>query len=556
MSSCASSTQQLLNRAARRQRLANYARHLRLWTLIFAGAFLALILFTRLTALVPDVFSWPSLLVVPLLALVAAWFTHPRESLAQAAARVDGYAQNHDLFLTTVHLGESAGKYQERVRHRADAAAEHGVDLSRAIPWNWPGNLKALLAGVVVIVAVMLWLPQLDPFGKDEVRQWLGKKGERLEELRKEMEILEQARHEAADAEESESIEQALTKLENTFRLAKPEEKRDNARELSGSQKKLGHFWKQLNDKKLGEALDKASERLQEFGMTNPTSAEARELREKLREMLASGDAKAIQEKISELLQKAEDINGAGGGEEKNRETLRDVQQGMQALADAISQEMKSPQLSETLQRALEQLQLAQNAQLTDQALRDAQRSMEQLQQQMGDLAQQLDQLQQLEEALDATQLAKQLNELGKLGQGEGELGQGSGSSISDYKALYERILAEAQGSGEQGRGMGMGNRGQGEGGEAPEDETLETDFKKEKSSSSLVAGRMLMEWKTKGVSEAGEAVEAYEETVAALRQGVSEAIRQEKIPAGYHESIRGYFDTLAEEKPSTDDLD
>jgi hypothetical protein len=55
----------------------------------------------------------------------------------------------------------------------------------------------------------------------------------------------------------------------------------------------------------------------------------------------------------------------------------------------------------------------------------------------------------------------------------------------------------------------------------------------------------MLMEWKTREVSDAGPAREEYLRAVQDVRQQASEAVVQEQIPPGYQASIKKYFDTL-----------
>ena len=57
-----------------------------------------------------------------------------------------------------------------------------------------------------------------------------------------------------------------------------------------------------------------------------------------------------------------------------------------------------------------------------------------------------------------------------------------------------------------------------------------------------MQAGKTLMEWKTKGITEKGEVKEEYEEAMQEIREGVDEAITNEKIPPGYHEVIKKYF--------------
>ena len=99
------------------------------------------------------------------------------------------------------------------------------------------------------------------------------------------------------------------------------------------------------------------------------------------------------------------------------------------------------------------------------------------------------------------------------------------------------------------GEGMGKGStggEGHGRGGEVPENSNAATDFKTEKSKSALQNGKLLMNIKSKGKAESGEVVGAYRDAVGALREAASEAILQEQIPPGYHDSIRDYFDQMA----------
>jgi uncharacterized protein CbrC (UPF0167 family) len=58
------------------------------------------------------------------------------------------------------------------------------------------------------------------------------------------------------------------------------------------------------------------------------------------------------------------------------------------------------------------------------------------------------------------------------------------------------------------------------------------------------------MEWKEEGVGETGRKAGDYTDAVRAVKQGVAEAIRNERIPPGYHGAIQKYFDNLPEKKP------
>jgi hypothetical protein len=94
-----------------------------------------------------------------------------------------------------------------------------------------------------------------------------------------------------------------------------------------------------------------------------------------------------------------------------------------------------------------------------------------------------------------------------------------------------------------------MGGPGIGEGGEAPEKPEEVTKFKSERSRSAYKAGKVLLQWKTRGVADPGAVRENYQRQVQAVKQGVSEAILQEQVPPGYHDAIQKYFDSLRESR-------
>jgi hypothetical protein len=131
----------------------------------------------------------------------------------------------------------------------------------------------------------------------------------------------------------------------------------------------------------------------------------------------------------------------------------------------------------------------------------------------------------------------------------DGEACEGC-QSMADYAKLYEQLLAQMGGI-----GPGMGDQGIGEGGKAPEDDTVDSGFKTERTKTTITAGKVLLSLKTRGVGEKGDAKTSYRDAVKAVKQGVSEAILTEQIPPGYHDGIRNYFDSIREspEEPNAD---
>jgi hypothetical protein len=167
--------------------------------------------------------------------------------------------------------------------------------------------------------------------------------------------------------------------------------------------------------------------------------------------------------------------------------------------------------------------------------------------------------MQNLEDALKNLAAAKQLNDQGKL---DGKEAQNAGAnSPQDYQKLYDEMMRRLAEAGEgEGEGDGQGNKagrgkagknpGIGKGGTLGEDESTKSGFKTEKATTQLGAGKLLMEWKEEGVGETGRKAGDYNDAVRAVKQGVAEAIRNERVPPGYHGAIQKYFDRLPEKKP------
>jgi hypothetical protein len=233
----------------------------------------------------------------------------------------------------------------------------------------------------------------------------------------------------------------------------------------------------------------------------------------------------------------------------KRSELMQQLKERLQDLEKLAEKKLHNDELASALERAMQQLELAEQNDLSQDALESAMESLELTQAEMKDLEQTLKDLKELEQALKTIQQAKKLNEKEKLdGEKAGEC-----KTLEDYEALYAKLLAEGLGGepDEPKEGEGMGQRGFGKGGEAPENDAIETDFRKEQSKSAVVAGKMLMSMQQKGEAEKGEIVRDYKALVQNVKQGAMEALNTEQIPPGYHESIKSYFDALEKKQGS-----
>ena len=118
-----SQAMRLLDRVALRERLGGVVHRFEVFVLVFAGLYAALLLVSRLSALIPDWFPPLTLLTVPLVVPLLAVLAHRRPSRLDAARAVDRRAETKDLFLTTTLIEGSPGEYRPLVVREAEAAA-------------------------------------------------------------------------------------------------------------------------------------------------------------------------------------------------------------------------------------------------------------------------------------------------------------------------------------------------------------------------------------------------------------------------------------------------
>jgi hypothetical protein len=215
-------------------------------------------------------------------------------------------------------------------------------------------------------------------------------------------------------------------------------------------------------------------------------------------------------------------------------------------MAEFAECSANSRELGSALSRAMEQLGMSGMKGLSREALQALEGSLDLTEMELAEVARQVRELERLEDALAAAQLAKTLNEMGEL---DGAACAGC-QTISDYASFYASLLEGMEG---RGVGPGMGGPGTGRGGDAPEDPEAETDFKPALSRSDVTAGRMLLEWKTRGLSDAGHAREDYRRSVREIKQSWSEAMLREQVPPGYRAAIQKYFDSIKETRGDGD---
>jgi hypothetical protein len=517
--------QHFLRRVSRRQQIVSFARRWRSVLLVAVGIYAAALLTSRLFGLLPAWFTPVTLVILPVGALVLAWIFYHRTGVKDAARLADTQMATHDLFLTASLIESSLGAYQDLVLKDAEQRAAKILP-QNVVPYKWQRDTFRICAALAVLSLAVYGLPQFDPFHLNQRQKQLAEQRERVRQINKATDTRAALIEQKRAGEQTEAVKQAMASLEKTFLDARPNDKVGTLARLNEQQKILGQLWKQTSEQKLKNALNLPPPS-QSFGLADPSKTQ------QLRNDLQKGDVSSANKELDELKQKAQEL--AASKDPVEREKLRqELMDRLQSFKDTLDQQLNSQAVDTDLQRALEQLALSNLPELSGEAMKGMSDSLKLTQEELEQLAKAMADMKNIEDALKALQLAKTLHNLKPLdGQDFIKLGD-----LAAYAAFCEgqcKSLCAGMG---MGAGYGYGPRPYG-------DDNAASGFKPEKSASLLQPGRMLMEWKTREVSEAGPAREEYLRAVQDVRQQASEAVVQEQIPPGYQTSIKQYFDTL-----------
>lgn len=534
-----SRTERLLHAVALRQAVASWARMFYLAAIGLYAVYLLVLLLSRLLGIIPDWFALVTLAVPAILAVPAAVGLMKHPDRRAAARAVDVKAATHDLFLTNLVLDDAVGDFSPLVAERAELRAQE-IAAPEVVRYTWRRRAAQLLAAPLV-VALALLLPQLDPFGHAAEREKVALQRKKVETMRKNAEEkLALYDEKAVKAERSAEVERVTEDVKRTFRNLKPKDREGNLTRIGEQQKRAGDLWRKRSEEKLKDALARKPLDQQFGGAAMQKQAQwAKELK--------SGKTQSLEQEIEAIQSLAR--KAAEATDEAEKKALqKKLQQRMAGLNEFLKDGLNSQQMQAAMDRAIEQLQAAQNPALQQQALEGLQAELQLAKAEMQRLGQNLRDLQALEEALQALQAAKAAAKAGNM-PGQGQMAQME--AMEAYQQLFQQMAGQGMMAGQgQGQGEGgMGAKGQGRGGSAPRDPALKTGFKTERSPSRLLAGKMLMEWKTRGLSEEGEVKEEYAAQVEVIRDSVEEAVLHENVPPGYRSAIRKYFNTLSEEQ-------
>lgn len=547
----------LIQKVRSRLRVTSVARALFVSTTVVLGLALATVLCVRLLGLIPksqEQYVW--LLTLPVAALLAAALFHRRIEQQSAARAVDQHAQTKDLFLTLVSLNQSAGEYQPLVTSSAEQKAD-GIAPAEVVPYRVDERAALPLGIGAVLTLLILFLPQLDPFGKVEAATKAEEEKKEikaiLKETRKRTETLK--KEEERSEEESEELNDLIKKMKTDFRKMQPKKKESNARVLGEHRLELNDMLKSAaGNKQLREMMNQPISQ-------NQLGTRSKKMNEWLKE-LQEGKT----DKLKQQLQKAQETMSKmleARTPEERKALANELQKDLQDLQRFSKDKAGSKELTDALSKALKSLQTArkpgekksgesgEQQELSEEAMQALKESLQLSEKEMEKVAKSAEELKKLEEAIKTLQQAQKLNQQEQL---DGSKCEGC-ETLQDYAEMYAQLMGQdgQGGEGDKDRNEG-GDGGVGRGGETPEDDSDPEGYKTEKEKPQIQAGKILLSIKTKEYAEEKDfdpdKMREYQKSISNLKSSVQSAIDSEEIPPGYVESIKGYFDKIEEVDP------
>jgi len=531
--------QRLVDRTLWRLRSAVIARRTLIAFFALGTIYCAAVLVTRLSGLFT--MTWQplilALLPVAALAIGAAW---PRRPTPRDAARaVDCGAATQDLYLTMVLLEGSAGEYQPLVAAKAEARAAT-IKPRDVAPLRINRRLTSIAAMLAVLVAAVQFVPQLDPFGKVAAAEETQEELRHIEQSKQAtQERLAKIERENLSDEQAKEVKQALDDLKAAMKGTQLKARQANFKLLAGAQKTVAGEWRKISSEKLNDLFSKSSAAASQHMGSNSGA-----MSKKWLDDLQAGSTESLKKEFSSIQRDLEELAKTKDPARK-AELTQKLRERLDALTQFAEEQTGSKTLAAALKRTQEQMRMAAKAAAsgdpkdpaTEEALKAAAESAKLADKELEQIAQSAKDLKDLEQALSVLQMAKNLNNKDLL---DGQKMEGL-QSMADYEAMYDKLMKDANpDTGEFG-----------EGGPVDENDSKKSKFKTELSKSQISKGKVLLTLKTKGMGEHADVKEQYRSAVRDVKQGLSEAILREEIPPGYHEGIKGYFDSIEETPPA-----
>jgi len=430
---------QLINKVNRRQRSSSIASNCYKFSIVYFILYLLAFICSRVLAVIPDAFDLTTLFIpLGLAALTAMLFTKPTSETSSAAA-LDASVNSKDLFLTAQLIENSAGDYQNIVLQQAQDKAKT-IQVNKVVPYRFSEKIRNLGLLMSMFVLAILFLPQWDPFGYEEVRQLTTarendlKKSSKATAMRKD--ILKKKK-EQSKAE----LDKATKELAATFDQMQAGKKKENFKKLNIQQKKIGSMWRQMNEQKLKQQMARKTQ--QRFGSNS--SDESKEWKKDL----LKGNTDKLKKRIDDLKKKIDALS-----EEKNaakKQQMRsEIKKEAEKIKDFLGNGMNAAQAANSMKRALEELAMSDMKNISKESLEAMKNSMELSKEEIEKLGEDISAMREMEEMLEAIQRAKQANESQDGLDGKNTEGC---KNIQDYMEKYKEWTEGQENQAQNGGG-------------------------------------------------------------------------------------------------------
>ncbi len=527
----ASQVSALVSRIGLRLHVQAFARRFALFTLFAAGAYALLLIASKAFALLPDVFSAWTVLIVPAVAAVLALVLYPRPTRTDAAHAIDRRLGTKDLFLTATLLDSAPGEYKPLVQGEAEKTAS-SVNPATVAPFTFSKRGGQAVTALVVLALATL-LPQFDPFNFGEQREIEEQRRRQLVETVKTTETRKAALSRVEpQAAQSPEVQHALDELKRAFQSMRKDDPAGNLRRLREKQMQVGELVKRTQEARQREQGARNAMALQQLGGIQ--NAPVRQAMQKLKE----GDASDLKQMLEQIQKQMQQLSQEKDPT-KQQQLQQQIQQQLQQLKSA-AQQAGAQQLADALERAMQQMQMDNMEGLQGEALEAAMESMQLSELEAEQFSQMMRDEQALKQAMETLQKAMQANQKEPLDGGECE----GCNSLEEYAELFEQKAGNRPGQGVMGQN-GDPENAEGAGGPRDEDPNQQMDSVDERAPSKLQQGKILAGWKTRDLSEKGEVSQEYRQALQQVKQEVSAAVQSEDVPPGYRDSIRKYFENL-----------
>ena len=523
-------SKRLISQVQRRLALASCGRKLYVSFVWSTTIYLVVLLLSRFTGFYREWFTWESVVAVFVGTVFLTCILFRKPNQEQAAREIDQDQKTKDLFLTVTMLDHAMGNYKPLVELDAEQKSEK-IRPANVVRFDWARRIAFSCLGMIVVFLVLQYAPQLDPFGEVQAAKIEQEKVKEFEDSKKatKARLAELKNKDTGEGdEESKDVKTAVENLKSDFRKMTPGKKQQNSKTLAGHQKALGGKWRKIAEEKMKSLMIKTDQSQKFGGMSKNEGMQkwSKELQEGSTQSLTK-EMDELKDQLQRLMKETDPV--------KREKLKNEIQKKLKEMESFAREQTNSKAMAASLKRAMKQMKMAQSKGLSaEEALKEAMQSVDLAKMELKEVTQSAKDMKKLEEALKVLQMAKKANEKSGL---DGEACEDC-LTLEDYQELYAELMGDMPGE-------GTGGEGQGGGGKVDEDDSSETGFKTEKSKSAITAGKVLLSFKTKGLSDRGEAKKQYNKLVIDLKQGMSEAIIQEQIPPGYHKGIKKYFNSL-----------